>query len=82
MRRPTSSDRLTSIATAARLGVSHGTLRNWRSAGAGPVWHTLKKKMRRRGKGSRPRVYYVAAEVDAFIKGGFDGKGQAVRSKA
>lgn len=66
----TTEVRLSSREAAARLGITEGTLRNWRTEGAGPTFHTLQPKRRRKGKGSRPRVYYLAHEVDAYKNGG------------
>lgn len=58
--------RLSSVQTATALGITPGTLRNWRIEKAGPPWHTLRPKTKRRGKGSRPRIYYLQHEVDAY----------------
>jgi hypothetical protein len=63
-------NRLSSIEAAKLLNITPGTLRNWRSENAGPPWHFLRSKTRRKGKGSRPRLYYLKHEVEAFIKGG------------
>lgn len=81
------SDRLTSKQAAVLIGITDGVLRNWRMEGRGPAWHTLTRRTRRIGRGSRPRVYYLKHEVEAFINfgirsRGFNGKGAAVRSKA
>lgn len=61
--------RLSSVQAAKAIGVKPGTLRNWRTEKAGPPWHTLRPRTRRNGKGSRPRVYYLASDVEAFIGG-------------
>jgi hypothetical protein len=58
---------LTSKQCAERIGVTNGTLRNWRTENEGPPWHTLKPKRKRNGKGSRPRIYYKAGEVVAWL---------------
>jgi len=71
-------ERLTSAQAAQRLGVTEHSLRTWRYEGRGPRWYTLGPRRRRTGKGSRPRVFYYAHEVDAFIRKG----GANVRSPA
>lgn len=62
--------KLSSAQAAARLGITEHSLRTWRYEDRGPKWHTLGRKSRRKGKGSRPRVYYFEHEVDAFLNGG------------
>lgn len=55
---------LSSTECALRLGVSEGTLRNWRSARPriGPK-PTYKGK---RGAGKKPRVVYLVADVERY----------------
>lgn len=55
---------MSSTECALRLGVSEGTLRNWRSARPrlGPK-PTYKGK---RGVGRKPRVVYLAADVERY----------------
>lgn len=85
-RQPTSSERLTSGEAAALLGITEHSLRTWRVYGKGPKWHTLgptarplrKGRPRRgsRGAGSRPRIFYLRADVLAYINGGKHGEGK------
>lgn len=65
---PTSSDRITPMQAAMLLGVTEGTLRNWRSWKQGPAAHHFTKRTSRKGRGSRPRVYYLRSEVETYIK--------------
>lgn len=62
--------KLSSTQAAARLGITEHSLRTWRYEKRGPKWHTLGRKRRGKGKGSRPRVFYYEHEVDAFLNGG------------
>lgn len=63
-------EKLTSRQVAQMIGVAEGTLRNWRTQELGPKYHTLHEKRRRKGKGSKPRVYYKPHEVAEWLKGG------------
>lgn len=76
-RQTTSSDRITSAEAAALIGITEHSLRTWRYEKRGPRVHTLTKRQRRAGKGSRPRVFYLRSEVEAWKQandGGGDGK--------
>lgn len=55
---------LSPMQTATRLGVTEGTLRNWRNATPrlGPK-PTYKGK---RGRGKKPRVVYLEQDIDAY----------------
>ena len=63
--RAQSSDRglsrwMTTDQAAAYLSVSSGTMRNWRSRGEGPRYHTLGGRL----------VRYEADDLDAFMREG------------
>lgn len=67
---------MTSEQAAALLGITEHSLRTWRYEKRGPQWHTLGRKSKRKGRGSRPRVFYYRDEVEKFLNGGNDGKGK------
>jgi hypothetical protein len=48
--------RVTERDAARYIGVTAGTLRNWRAAGKGPVYYKLLS-----------RVFYVRRDLDAFL---------------
>jgi hypothetical protein len=54
--------RLTSRQLAARWGKGDGVIRMMRVNGKGPKVHYDG----RRGRGRRPRIYYLLSEVEAF----------------
>ena len=51
--------KLTNEEAATYLGVTKGTLANWRSEGTGPVFHKPTDKL----------VYYFKEDLDAWIRG-------------
>lgn len=53
---------LTSKELAARWGMNEGSLRIMRSEKRGPRWVTLGKG----GKGKRPRVRYLVADIEHY----------------
>jgi len=57
-----SGDRVNEAAAAKLLGVSPGTLRNWRSSGCGPAWV--------RAGGGRGAISYKLESLSVWFKNG------------
>ncbi len=56
---------MTNIEAAGYIGVTPGTLANYRSLGVGPAWSTKKTK----GARGPARVVYKKADIDQWKKG-------------
>lgn len=58
--------RVTSQGLAIRWGKKEGVIRMMRLSGRGPKWHHERRRSSKRGKGSRPRGYYLLHEIEAY----------------